>query len=163
MEAERARLRSSLQLPHGFLQRHHFLRRPGWMEALCGRLVGESQGRRQLQQGRRTAGTCNPGPAGTSSDSAVTRTQPGRHLGGTETNTHTPLRLMSKASSLEWDSRLARMNMTTWSCVCSEMSLPLISTTRSPSMSVGSHRPACKDARFLDEMSASRVPPDLLF
>lgn len=56
----------------------------------------------------------------------------------------TPFRLISKANSLECDSLLARMNMTTWSCVCSEMSRPLMSTTRSPSRSLGSHRPAYK-------------------
>jgi len=55
---------------------------------------------------------------------------------------YTPLRLISKASCLECDSLLARMNMTTWLCVCSEMSRPLMSTTWSPSMSLGSERPA---------------------
>lgn len=58
--------------------------------------------------------------------------------------THSPLRLMRRASCLECDSLLARMNMTTWSCVCSEMSRPLMRTTRSPSRSLGSHRPAYK-------------------
>lgn len=60
-----------------------------------------------------------------------------------------PLRLISKASSLECDSLLAFMNMTTWSCVCSEMSRPLMRTTRSPSWSFGSHRPAWKTAQKL--------------
>lgn len=55
---------------------------------------------------------------------------------------YTPLRLMSRASCLECDSRLARMYMTTWSCVCSEMSRPLMSRIRSPSCSLGSDRPA---------------------
>lgn len=65
------------------------------------------------------------------------------------TNTHKPLRLMSKVSCLVCDSLLARMNMTTWSCVCSEMSRPLISTTRSPSMSLGSLRSAYKQQRVV--------------
>lgn len=64
-----------------------------------------------------------------------------------------PLRLMSRASSLECDSLLARMNMTTWSCVCSEMSRPLMSTTRSPSRSLGSQRPAYKQTSFIFTLS----------
>lgn len=67
----------------------------------------------------------------------------------THTQTHKPLRLMSKVSCLVCDSLLARMNMTTWSCVCSEMSRPLISTTRSPSMSLGSLRSAYKQQRVV--------------
>ncbi|KAL0605882.1 UPF0764 protein C16orf89 [Plecturocebus cupreus] len=39
-----------------------------------------------------------------------------------------PLLLITRASSREWDSRLALMNITTWSWVCSEMSRPLINT-----------------------------------
>lgn len=64
--------------------------------------------------------------------------------GSSVKDTHRPLRLMSKASCLEWDSVLARMNITTWSWVCSEMSRPLMSTSRSPSRSLGSLRPACR-------------------
>lgn len=70
-------------------------------------------------------------------------------LSNKHTRRHTPFRLISRASSLECDSLLARMNMTTWSCVCSEMSRPLMSTTRSPSRSLGSHRPAYEQHRLI--------------
>lgn len=39
-----------------------------------------------------------------------------------------PFLLITRASSRVWDSRLALMNITTWSWVCSEMSRPLINT-----------------------------------
>lgn len=148
MEAECTRLCSSLQLSHGFLQCHDFLQRPRWGWPLWHWLVGEGQGGRKLQEGRNTARTWNTRPVRASSYSKDYN-QPERRLGGTETNAHTPFRLISKDNSLECDSLLARMNMTTWSCVCSEMSLPLMSTTRSPSMSLGSHRPACEEARVI--------------
>lgn len=103
----------------------------------------------------RAEGSCNrgatrPGP-GTRGQSVRLHTlglQSARKTSGwhRDTHAHTPFRLISKDSSLECDSLLARMNMTTWSCVCSEMSLPLMSTTRSPSTSLGSHRPACEEA-----------------
>lgn len=147
MEAERAGLYSSLQLSHGLLQCHGFLHRPGRARPLRGRVVGERQGGRQLQQGRDTAGTWGARPVGTSSHAVWL--QWARNTSEWENRNHTPLRLISKASSLVCDSLLARMNMTTWSCVCSEMSLPLMSTTRSPSMSLGSLRPACKDTLWI--------------
>lgn len=73
------------------------------------------------------------------------------------TGAHSPLRRMSRASSLECDSLLARMNMTTWSCVCSEMSRPFMSTTKSPSRSLGSHRPAYKGRHFMPQHMQSAL------
>lgn len=112
----------------------------------CGLSVGDWSGSVRAE-GSCSRGATRPGP-GTQGQRLRLHNQPGRHVDGTETHTHThtPLRLTSKANSLECDSLLARMNMTTWLCVCSEMSLPLMSTTRSPSMSLGSHRPACEEA-----------------
>lgn len=69
MEAECARLCSSLQLSHGFLQCHDLLQRAGWKRPLCRWLVRECQGRRQLQQGCNTARTWKTRPMASPSSS----------------------------------------------------------------------------------------------
>ena len=58
-----------------------------------------------------------------------------------------PFLLITRASSRVCDSRLALMNITTWSWVCSEMSRPLISTIWSPSFSLGMQVSACTQGK----------------
>lgn len=57
---------------------------------------------------------------------------------------HSPLGRTRSTSSPECLSQLALINITTWSWVCSAISLPLISTTWSPSFKRGTQRSACK-------------------